>query len=405
MQSPGCLATLADASTEVSAALAVLPDDVRRDPARATTAVRRQLPHRPPDVVAAALTQVQLRTAARAKLPAADANRMLFTRPGLEQLTHHGPATHRARRLRAALGPAARLVDLGCGLGGDLVAAARAGLHVMGVELDAHVAALARANLDALGLLERARVVVGDAEAPPARRDVAVHADPARRTAAARTFDPAAYRPGWPVIVAWLQDTARPAVVTTSPALPMAIVPDEVQVEMVSWRGELKECVLWSGRLRQGEAARQATLLPAGWTLDAPATPPPARVSPPGAYLVEPDPALIRAGLVTTVAQAVAGWQLDEHLAYVSCDAEPPARWGRRYRVLEVRPYDERALRRSLRERGVGRLTVKRRGLQVDPEQVRRRLRSQGDAAATVVLSRTPRGAVALITEPVLSSD
>ena len=91
-----------------------------------------------------------------------------------------------------------------------------------------------------------------------------------------------------------------------------------------------------------------------------------------GAYLYEPDGAVIRAGLVTAVAAGVGGGLLDEHIAYVTSDASFRTPFARGYRVLEELPYREKALRAALRERGIGSLTIKKRGVDVVPDALRR---------------------------------
>ena len=93
-----------------------------------------------------------------------------------------------------------------------------------------------------------------------------------------------------------------------------------------------------------------------------------------GAFLYEPDGAVIRAGLVTAVAAGVGGGLLDEHIAYVTGDAPFRTPFARGYRVLEELPYREKQLRAALHERSVGRLTIKKRGVQVVPEELRKRL-------------------------------
>lgn len=116
----------------------------------------------PADLVAAALTQVALRRRARTKF-GADADRMFFTRDGLEQATTAGVAAYRAGRIAAVLGAgggspdqaaAARVADLCCGIGGDLLALARAGLAVTGFDRDPLTAEIARANLATLATLD-----------------------------------------------------------------------------------------------------------------------------------------------------------------------------------------------------------------------------------------------------------
>ena len=130
---------------------------------------------------------------------------------------------------------------------------------------------------------------------------------------------------------------------------------------------------------------------------------PGAGVRPVGRFLYEPDGAVIRAGLVTAVAAACDGGLVDEHIAYVTTDADgtaTPTPFARGYEVLEELPYREKALRAALRERGVGRLTIKKRGVDVVPEELRKRLALSGDAEATIVLTRVAGAGTALLVRP-----
>lgn len=149
-------------------------------------ALRRTAPDADPAHLAAALTQVRLRRRARPRLGAV-VDRLLLTEDGAEQATRTAvadPASH------AAAG-ATHVADLGCGLGLDSLAFARAGLAVTAVERDPVVAALARANVEALGLADRVRVLDGDVTDDSVLSAALLHADaayvdPARRDTADR---------------------------------------------------------------------------------------------------------------------------------------------------------------------------------------------------------------------------
>jgi SAM-dependent methyltransferase len=340
--------------------------------------------------VAAALGQVELRGHATAKL-GDDAARMYFTREGLEQATRAAVAHHRAARVAVA-GPS--VVDLTCGIGGDLVAFARAGLTTAGIDLDPLRVELARANLAALGL--GGAVEVGDATTLDVAPFGTAYADPARRSARGRTFDVDDWTPPWTFVESLL--TGR-ACVKVAPGLPHSLVPDGVEAEWVSDRGEVKEAVLWSPRL--ATVARRATVLGRGGLATLTEEDDPgAEVGPVAGFLYEPDGAVIRAGLVTAVAAGVQGHLLDPHIAYVAGDAAYRSPFARSYRVLEELPYREKQLRAALRERHVGTLTIKKRGVDVAPERLRARLGLRGDVAATVVLTRVAGEGTALLVEP-----
>ncbi len=358
------------------------------DPLRAQTALRRTASA---EHAAAALTQVRLRERAVTKFGDA-APRMYFTPDGLEQATRAVVADHRAGRLAAFR--AESLVDLGCGIGGDLLAAARVGIICAGVDLDPVRVAVAEANLAALEL--SGAVMVTDATRVDTTPFDVAFADPARRSARGRSFDVDDWTPPWPFVEGLLR---RDACVKVAPGVPHALVPDGVEAEWVSDGGEVKEAALWSGRL--ATVRRRATVIGDGGlaTLtdeDDPGAP----VRAVGGFLYEPDGAVIRAGLVTAVAAGVAGGLVDEHIAYVTSDESFRTPFARGYRVVDELPYREKALRAALRERGIGRLTIKKRGVDVVPEQLRKRLALAGDDEATIVLTRVAGQGTALLVEP-----
>jgi hypothetical protein len=344
-----------------------------------------------PEQVTAALGQVDLRARAAAKL-GEDAARMYFTRDGLEQATRASVARHRASRV-ALVGPS--VIDLTCGIGGDLVAFARAGLTSAGIDLDPMRVEMARANLAALGL--GGAVEVGDAVELDVSPFGAAYADPARRSARGRTFRADDWTPPWTFVERLL--TGR-ACVKVAPGLPHSLIPDGVEAEWVSDAGEVKEAVLWSPSL--ATVARRATVIGRGGLATlTDEDDPGGEVGGVGAFLYEPDGAVIRAGLVTAVAAGVQGHLLDRKIAYVTGDAAFHTPFARSYRVVEEIPYREKQLRAALRERNIGTLTIKKRGVDVAPEQLRQRLGLRGDDAATIVLTRVAGEGTALLVETV----
>lgn len=344
-----------------------------------------------PAHVAAAMTQVVLRRRATAKFGDL-ADRMYFTPDGLEQATRLRVAEHRAARLVAS--SATTVIDLGCGIGGDLIAASRAGLVCAGVDLDPVRVEVARANLAALGL--PGAVQVADATAIDTTPFDVAFADPARRGARGRAFDVSDWTPPWPFVERVL---TRDACVKVAPGIPHDLVPTGVEAEWVSDQGEVKEAALWSGRLATTD--RRATVIAeTGLATITDEDDPGGEVVPLGAYLYEPDGAVIRAGLVTAVAAGVHGGLVDEHIAYVTSEESFRTPFAKGYRVLEELPYREKPLRAALRERGIGRLTIKKRGVDVVPEQLRKRLALAGDDEATLVLTRVAGEGTALLVAP-----
>ena len=364
-------------------------DEHDGDPVRTATALRLL---GDPSQAAAALTQADLRARAVGKF-GADASRMYFTPDGLEQATRTRVATHRAARL--TLSRPESVLDLGCGIGGDLVALARAGLTVAAVDRDELRVEVARANLSALAL--GGAVQVASADDLDVSGFGVVFADPARRNARGRVFDVEGWSPPWPFVVSLLM---RPSCVKVAPGIPHALVPDGVEAEWVSDEGEVKEAALWSPQL--AAARRRATVIRGSGlvTLTDEDDPGPAPVRPMGRCLYEPDGAVVRAGLVTAVAAGVNGGLVDEHIAYVTSDEAFSTPFARSYEVLEELPYREKPLRAALHARGVGRLTIKKRGVAVVPDQLRKRLVLRGDAEATLVLTRVAGKGTALLVRP-----
>ncbi|MET0822685.1 MAG: SAM-dependent methyltransferase [Aeromicrobium sp.] len=329
-----------------------------------------------PDLVAAAVTQNHLRGKAAAKF-GDDAPHLYFTHDALEQSTRMRVATHRAARL--ASNGATSVVDLGCGIGGDLVAMARAGLAVRGVERDPVRAAIAAANLRALGL--PGEVLCDDAQQVALGDDEVVFVDPARRDARGRTFSTADLQPPWDWVRRLL---AGRAVAKVMPGLAHDAVPDGVEAEWVSDGGDLVEACLWG--VPFASTSRRATVLPSGDGLVSQEHSP--AVADVGAYLYEPDDAVIRAGLVGGLAATIGGWLPDSHIAYVSSDRSESTPLARGFRVVDELPFREKPLKAALQARDVGTLTIKKRGVDIVPEEVVRRMKLKGRQKALVIMTR-----------------
>ncbi|GKQ34334.1 class I SAM-dependent methyltransferase [Streptomyces sp. A012304] len=355
------------------------------------TRLRRE---HPADLVSAALGQARLRQRAAAKFGAEDAERMFFTPHGVEQSTRASVAAYRAARFREV--GVTSVADLCCGIGGDAIALARAGIRVLAVDRDPVTAAVARANAEALGLGGLIEVREADVTEVDTAGYDAVFVDPARRSAGrGRIFDPEAYSPplSWAVGAAL---RAPRAALKVAPGIPHEAVPAEAEAEWISDGGDVKEAVLWFGT---APGAVRATLLPGPRTLLGAGLPDPG-VRPVGRYLYEPDGAVIRAHLVADVARDVDGGLLDATIAYVTADALRPTPYATAYEITDRLPFNVKKLKALLREREVGILTVKKRGSAVEPEELRRKVKPQGPHSATVFLTRVAGAPTMLIGRP-----
>ena len=323
------------------------------------------------------LETVLLRRRAASKMD--DPERWLFTDTALQQATAAPVA-----RLRARCFAGRDTHDVTCSVGVDLAALVEVATRCVGSDLDPVRLAMARHNL------RGSRAVLRADALRPVSRDVPVVADPARRDATGRrTWRPADFAPPLDALAAAY--AGRDLAVKCAPGVDFAVAPWADEVELVSLDGRVREACLWTGGLATPGVSRRASVLRGDgsrWTITD-AEPDDCPVTPPAEWLVDPDGAVVRAGLVRHYAARHGLAQLDERIAYLTGPTPPPG--VRAFRVVEHGHYTEKALRSVLRAHDVGSLEILVRGLDVDPNALRRRLRLAGGAAATAVLTRIGR--------------
>lgn len=285
--------------------------------------------------------------------------------------------------------------DVTCSVGADLVELARCASRVIGSDVDDVRLAMARHNCASAGV--SAAVVRADALRPTSRNALVV-ADPARRDARGRRrWDPADFVPSLDALADVYR--GRDLVIKTAPGLDRSVVPWAGEVEVISLDGRVREACLWTGA--PATVSRRATVLTSEgpmWTVSD-VDSDECDVAEPGEWIVDPDGAVVRAGLVRPYAARHGLWQLDERIAYLTGDDPPPG--IRAFRVREFGPYKEKTLRSTLRRLDVGRVEILVRGLDVDPNSLRPRLRLRGPNEASVVLTRIGRSPMAFVCDAV----
>jgi hypothetical protein len=333
---------------------------------------------------------VLLRRRAAAKF--ADPSAWLFTDDALQQATAEPVAAHRARRL------AGRIVhDVTCSVGAELATLHDQAGQVVGSDVDPVRLAMARHNLAGTDV----SLCRADALRPVTRNTVVV-ADPARRSGGRRRFDPRDYTPALDQLLDVYAD--RDFVVKCAPGIDF----DQLhrlgfagEIEVTSLTGGVREACLWSAGLAEPGVTRRATVLDRAEQITD-AEPGECATAPAGRWIVDPDGAVVRAGLVRHYGARHGLWQLDPDIAYLSGDDLPDGVRG--FEVLEELDYGERRLRQALSNLDVGAAEILVRGVDVDPDALRSRLKLRGTRRLSVVITRIGTGrasrAVAYVCRP-----
>ncbi|HLT66543.1 MAG TPA: class I SAM-dependent methyltransferase [Microbacterium sp.] len=339
-----------------------------------------------PDLVSAVVGQSRLRHRASAKF-GEFAHHMLFTRAGLEQATRMSVSAHHAGRFaRASIGSVA---DLGCGIGGDSLAFASLGLRVTSVDADEVTAALAAYNLRPFG--DAVTVLHGTAEGTDIDGIDAVWLDPARRTkghSETRRVSADDYSPN----LDWVFELAvrKPAGIKLGPAHDRDALPDGCEAQWVSVDGSTVELVVWTGALAREGVGRAALVIrgDAAHEITAPADTEDEPVRELGSFIHEPEGSVIRARLIGDVARSLSAGPTAPQIAYLTGDADLRSSFATSFRVREVLPADPKPLAKALKARGIGTLEIKKRGVDIDPAEFRKKLRLAGDEKATLFVTR-----------------
>jgi len=333
------------------------------------------------------LQQLELRERAWKSGKFPDARRMFFTPRLLEQATSHTVARHKAQRFADD----GQVADLCCGIGGDLLAIAER-CEVKGVDRDCVATTLAAANLRVLGRT-RAETATADVSAFPVHEFTAWHIDPDRRASGRRTTRLEFYEPNLECIQRLLS-RAGAAAIKLAPAAD--VPPAWAGQAELEWIGEDRECkqqVAWFGELAQHPGQRAATILrdastPPATIVGRPNDDAVPRATSVGGYVYEPHATVLAAGLVHVLAERHDLQSISPDLGYLTCDTRIVDPTVAAFEVGEVLPLDTKRVKAALRRSRAGRLEVKKRGIDVQPQQLRRQLRVPGDQERTVLLTR-----------------
>lgn len=331
----------------------------------------------PDELVRAALVLQEARERAVGRLPHAE--RLWLTRMGLEQATAWAVAVHKAKRFAGC----GEVVDLCCGIGSDAAALSHHG-QVMAVDRTPAMVLRATWNAAVLGKPERFTARCGDVTA----EDWAgrfVYADPDRRDGRDR---PARWLEDYQPGLEWMRQlvaTARGGAIKVGPASDFPGKFPGCEIELVSLGGECREATIWFGELVGAEPAR-ATNLTTGESLAG--NPADARrrlTDAIGSFLCDPDPAVVRAGLLDKLAEQHSLLRLDADEEYLTADQPPATSLVTAFSVDAVLPAGIKDLKQHLRRQRAHHYEIKCRRLAIDVEDIRRQLPT-GDAPPCVVI-------------------
>lgn len=320
------------------------------------------------------------RHAGASKFPAT----WLADQDSAQQATPAAVAHERAWRLRSA--GASFVHDVTCSIGTEGAATRAAGLDWLGSDLDPARLAMARHNLGPNTWLARADAL------QPVSRGAVVVADPARRAGGRRISDPAKLIPPLPSLVeAW---SGHEMAIKSAPGLDFSEWEGSVTIASVD--GGVKEACLYTPGLAQGQHREAVMISSAGVDRIDDLHPDDIGAGEPGRFIIDPDGAVVRAGLVRHYGRREALWMLDERIAYLTGDRIPEGRTG--FEFIEQVPLKK--LKSALAAYGAGSLEILVRGVDVDPDQLRKKLKTRGSRPMTVVCTRIGRAGVALICGP-----
>ncbi len=311
---------------------------------------------------------------------------MWFDRVGLEQASGEAVSSHKALRFEEGV-----TWDLCCGVGGDALALATRG-DVVAVDRDPARALCTQWNTEVYGVGNRVAVVVADVLRMNQFRGL-VHVDPDQRagghTRSHRIEDAV---PGRDYLDA-LTAHAEGGAIKLSPAANFLGKFAGCEIELISVGRECKQAVVWFGALAGSPPLGQpqlfrATSLPSGETLEGHPLSAPFRRGAPGEFLLDPDPAVVRSGLVDRLAEVCDGWRLDDREEYLSTDRPSETPLAQCFKVETVTANKPRAIRDAARELGFGPLEIKCRHVAVDAEVLRRKLKLDGDVPGVVIVAK-----------------
>ncbi|AKK02906.1 THUMP-like domain-containing protein [Corynebacterium epidermidicanis] len=299
----------------------------------------------------------------------------LMDHDSAQQATPLPVVARRAQRIEQ-FRPGALVHDVTCSIGTEATGFSR----YIGSDLDKSRVLMAHYNVGV-------PVCVADALQSPVSADVVI-ADPARRAGGRRIVSPDQLLPPLPKLLELPGELA----VKCAPGLDFSQWHGLVSV--VSVAGGVKEACLYTPGLAGAERREAVVITDRGVDVVTDLEPGAEQLADvAGRYVIDPDGAIVRAGLVRQFAVREGLWMLDERIAYLTGDRIPAGYSG--FEIEEIVPLKK--LKAALQARDCGSVEILVRGVDADPDEVRRKLKLRGRRPMAAVLTRIGSQGVALV--------
>jgi predicted RNA methylase len=352
--------------------------------------------------------QAELRRRAAAKFGPLAAE-MFFTRTHLEQATDRAIARYKAHRFRAQIGEAP-IADYCCGIGGDLLALAARGPSV-GYDLSPIACVFAQANLRVAvehGAVANAEVHAADVTQLIPPPTGAWHVDPDRRAAGKRSTTIADYAPALSVIERWRAANSQGAVKLAPANEPPDEWAADAEFEWITCQRECRQCVGWFGGLAIAVGQSRATVVhPSAAEAERASTAgfvgrpgmPCEPADSVGAFVYDPDPSILAADLLGAISAQHGLHSIGAGGAYLTGPHAITEPMLATFAVRDILPLRVAAIVKYISAHGIGQLEIKKRGVTIDPEVLRRKLKLRGNEAAILILTRIVDRQVAVVAD------
>ena len=356
------------------------------------------------------LEEVHLRVKGKKKFPRA--HQMKFNRDGLAQASSKYVAEYRTWKMRQQLGEVHKSLDIGSGIGGDTIAMALR-WKVLSVERNVVSMEMLKHNVQVYNVVKNVDFILGDIlqllddiEFQKKLEDLdCIFFDPSRRSEGKRTVKIEEYEPPLS-LVEKLKDFSQNICVKIAPGVDLSRIEYDCDIEVISYKGEVKEVVLWFGKFKTSldKKVILATKLPEKITWIQESKRYDVPVTKPKEYIYEPDPAFIKAHLISDIAEKYNLTQIHKKVAYLTSDLFINSPILKCYQVLSYVSLDYPSINKRLTTLNIGHVDLKARGISVDLKSIHKSIRGNGRKKGLLLLTKVLNKPSAIICEYTLKS-